>query len=173
MYSSIFFFLQEDYISIWLFVQTKAMEKSLLPLIFKEMEIQVLKNMLMQVFCYLIFHIYQNIYFLTNFLKKCISYICKWLFLKSFIWKIDLLRLQSTQRNENNLQLIRLMSFKFTVTTNEFVFYMTVWEFVYYILLYIISFNSPLHYALLYTNLNINNFQFWNWNPRIQSPLII
>lgn len=65
------------------------------------------------------------------------------------------------------------MSFKFTVTTNEFVFYMTVWEFVYYILLYIISFNSPLHYALLYANLNINNFQFWNWNPRIQSPLII
>jgi len=45
------------------------METSLLPLIFKEMEIQVLKNMLMQVFCYLIFHIYQNIYFLI-FLKN-------------------------------------------------------------------------------------------------------
>lgn len=43
------------------------MEKSLLPLIFKEMEIQVLKNMWIQVFCYLIFHIYQKIYFLTNF----------------------------------------------------------------------------------------------------------
>ena len=40
------------------------------------------------------------------------------------------------------------MSFKFIVPTNKYVFYMTVWEFVYYILLYIISFNSPLHYAL-------------------------